>query len=492
MSTFRLLVITDVHYVSDAAPTADAPGAMHFALGRELLRRAIEDADRRGGFDAIALLGDLINDSGNLGATADLRRLRREVEAAAPGVPLLLVGGNHDSENGGVPAAFEFRPGLVELGGYRFLAFSDAYENHRLGRRRESDRRLLREVAARPGGPIVALQHNPMNPQIEDEYPYILTDREGVMADYARAGVLLSVSGHYHAGQPLNVADGVRYYTVGALTERPFRYAVIELRGRDVEVCERQLSLEDLGGLVDGHVHTEFAYCGKDITAGGGIERARTFGLAGVCLVEHAPQLYCRPEDFWRARHVHEPGLWRRPERSRMAPFRRAMDELRGDFVRVGLEVELDAAGDLTLTDEDRDWADRILGAVHWLPDDAASMNEERLLAAFLRTNEAILARGVDVLAHPCRFLHARNIAVPTAVHARLAEMLAATGTAAEINLHNERTEAAFVAECIRRGVKIALGSDAHELWEAALLTPHIELLRQAAGAGDVADLLLG
>jgi hypothetical protein len=66
----------------------------------------------------------------------------------------------------------------------------------------------------------------------------------------------------------------------------------------------------------------------------------------------------------------------------------------------------------------------------------------------------------------------------------------AATRTAAEINLHIGETDAAFVAACIERGVKIALGSDAHQMWEVGLLARHVEVLQQAAGTTDIAALL--
>jgi histidinol phosphatase-like PHP family hydrolase len=43
---------------------------------------------------------------------------------------------------------------------------------------------------------------------------------------------------------------------------------------------------------------------------------------------------------------------------------------------------------------------------------------------------------------------------------------------------------------CIERGVKIALGSDAHNLLEVGDFYPHLELLRSAAHRHDVADLV--
>jgi len=62
----------------------------------------------------------------------------------------------------------------------------------------------------------------------------------------------------------------------------------------------------------DCHAHTEFAFCGEGASAAAAVARAAEVGLAGVCLVEHAPQLYVSKEDFWLGRHVYEAGSWRR------------------------------------------------------------------------------------------------------------------------------------------------------------------------------------
>jgi len=490
MPPFRLLVITDVHYTSDAATAAGAAAGRHGRIGRELLRRAVEDARRRGGFDAIALLGDLVEDGLAPHAPGDLQALAAELATAAPDTPLLVVAGNHDGPAQAVLDAFACRSGLVELGGYRFWAFCDAYEQATHGTRGEADRRRLGELAARPGGPIVAIQHNPIHPPIVSDYPYMLTNGEAIRRDYEEAGVLLSISGHYHAGQELTVADGVRYYTAPALSERPFGYALVTFRGREVAVEARRLSVEPLA-IVDTHAHTEFAYCGRGVTAAGAIERARTFGLAGVCLTEHAPQLYCSAEEFWAASHVRSPEVWRRGAHSRMAEFRRCTEPLRSDFVRVGLEVELDADGHLTLHESDRAWIDRVVGAVHWMPEDIDHLSDAAATTAFLNVNEALLAGGVDVLAHPWRFLRAAGRCVPAQALAPMAEMLAATDTAAEINFHINRPDVTFFRECLDRGVKIALGSDAHQPWEAGLLAANVALLVEAAGSEDVGQYLL-
>jgi len=488
----RLLVIADSHYAPGGKVGPDAPPNRLRAMGCELIRRAIEDAKLHGGFDAVALLGDLINDGREDYADQAVEEVLATVRQGAPDAEVMIAPGNHDWSGQVLPAGLGGRDKMFQLAGYRFIVFADPYVETMWGSRRDCDRRRLRELARRSGGPIVVLQHSPMNPYIDSsEYPFMLTNRSEVMRDYARAGVLLSISGHYHAGQPLNYSDGVAYFTSPAVGDAPFSYSLVTLGGREVGVEVRRLFLGDRSPLTDCHAHTEFAYCGSGVTAAGAIERAGVFGLAGVCLVEHAPQLYCTADDFWNARHLFDPSCWRGEGRWRMAEFRRRMAPLRDGFVRVGLEVEIDSEGGLVLHDADRDWADLLVGAVHWLPQDTAGLSDGQFAAAFMRTNEMLLARGVDILAHPWRIFNREHRAAPEHLYAPLASALAATNTAAEINFHTNRPDAAFFAACIERGVKIALGSDAHDPYECAALGPHLECLRRAAGRRDVAELLL-
>ncbi len=253
MSEFRLLVIADSHYASCGDDVVSGP-SRRCDLGCEIVRRAIVDADRRGGFDAIALMGDMIDNGNSLRAADDLRAVRDEVRSASPNTPLLIVPGNHDGDPQRLLELFEHRCGLHKIGAYRFITFADSYVNDQICTRSQADRRLLMDEAENDGPPIIVLQHNPMNPVIvRDEYPYMLTNRTEVMADYAEAGVVLSISGHYHTGQALNVADGVRYFTAPAVCEAPFRYAMITLRERDMDVELRPLDgkKEDQAGIRD-------------------------------------------------------------------------------------------------------------------------------------------------------------------------------------------------------------------------------------------------
>ncbi len=485
-AVLRVVVLSDVHYASSSAVTMTG-GDGGCAMGVELVRRVLEDARLRGGFDAVAILGDLLNDGTRPESAADLAALAATVKEAAGDKSVLLVPGNHDFYPDMVYQAFAAKPGVHEIKGCAFLVLADRFAGD-FCTRSQADRQQLADLAA-SGRPVVVLQHNPIYPPVESEYPYMHTNNADILRDYAQAKVLASLSGHNHAGAGPIEHDGATYITLPALARPPHGYAMLEIQGPELRWEKRALKLDE-PGLWDCHAHTQFAYCGEGISGQEVIERARYFGLAGVCLTEHAPQLYCVKEDFWSGRHIKEPELWRSSQHSRMAEFRAAMAGLRCPTVRIGLEVEVDKDGGVTLHDEDRDVADILVGAVHWLPQETAGLTDEQVGSAFLHANEQLLGYGVNILAHPLRVFSWMNRPCPSAVHRPLAKLLAETHTAAEINFHKNPNDPAFFHACLDQGVKISLGSDTHQLFQAGALWPHVEFLRSLAGPSDILPLL--
>ncbi len=237
----RMLILADIHYGPMEEAGLDFLPKRWPARGLDLIRRAIEDAKQRGTFDCIVLLGDLIEDGSLPEAGQEIAEVHGVIKAAAPDVPLLVLPGNHDGDYETIYETFNCRPGLHEVGPYKFVIIADFYADDNVCTRAEADRKMLRDIARKNTGPFIVLQHSPMNPYIESDYPFMLTNRDDVMQDYVDCGVWLCLGAHYHPGQPLSEAGGVLYWTAPALSEEPFRYAVITLRGREVEVEDRQL-----------------------------------------------------------------------------------------------------------------------------------------------------------------------------------------------------------------------------------------------------------
>jgi hypothetical protein len=133
--------------------------------------------------------------------------------------------------------AFDCAAGLHELGGAGFLIFHDSVAPDHVTTRPEPDLALPEQVAQqRPHLPLIALQHNPLYPPIDHDYPFILSNAPQILEGYGRAKVRLSLSGHYHPGQAVHKHRGTAYTTLPAACEAPYRYAHVRIRGRAVEV----------------------------------------------------------------------------------------------------------------------------------------------------------------------------------------------------------------------------------------------------------------
>ena len=240
----------------------------------------------------------------------------------------------------------------------------------------------------------------------------------------------------------------------------------------------------------DCHCHTELAYCGSDINVADALNQAALKQLAGICIVEHSPQLYCTAEEFWSALHIKQPRCCVRNS-ERTTQFRQLADSVRSDKIRVGFEVEIDDYGKLICFEEDKLWADILLGAIHWLPHTRHETGDQEFREKFIKTSGQLIDSGVHILAHPFRVFSSTDRPKPTELYTRLAKMLAKNNVAAEINLHHRsQPDVNFIQECLSLGVKIALGSDAHSVEMVGNLQANLELLQIAAGKKDVTEHL--
>jgi histidinol phosphatase-like PHP family hydrolase len=492
MDTIRLVVLSDLHWSSDPAHVCAVPERKS-ELGLELLKRVLRRATVKGGTTALILLGDLVDDGNAPSAEADLRALARAVEKT--GIPFVAVPGNHDGSPARYLAIFGDRPGPHVVGPYCLYSFADAYGDGDVCSRDPQDLERLRAyAAAHPEQAIITLQHNPIRPAIQSDYPYCLRNADVVSKAYEDARVVLSISGHYHNGQPLSAANGISYLTSPAVSESPFRYDTLLVSGHHIEVAEESLRPPAATPLCDVHIHTEFAYCGSGITAEAAIERARLFGLKRISLTEHSDQLYLTREDFESRRIIQEPDLparMRKAGRDRYPAYRAFAQRFHSPFVRLGLELECDSEFKPILLEEDRAGWDLFLGGVHWMTEQMQERAGGGVERAFMKLTESLVFAGIDVLAHPFRYFVRKKLPNPVHLYRPVADLLAAHGVAAEINFHTNLPDPAFFAVCLERGVKIALGSDSHEPFEVGELGLHLDVLRQAgASEKDWANVL--
>lgn len=480
-----ILLVSDLHFRNQTRLPTPHP-TRRGEWGALFLRKSLHRLNHLGIQPGlIILLGDLLDDGLAAGAEDDLAELARILQSLK--IPVLAVPGNHDGDRDRFSRLFN-PPGLHEIGGYGFLVFQDDVGAGDVTSRAPEQIAWTRQVAeSRPDLPLIALQHNPLHPRIDyPDYPFMMTNTEEILAGYASAHILLSVSGHYHPGQPPATLDELKTYTLPALCEAPFAFAHLRLEGREVTLREHHLKM-DTPGLTDVHCHTEYAYCGTGISARQCLDLAGLLGVETVCLTEHSFQLYFEPQTAWSFNWQTDPHLVQEAwtQRSgRMDAYRRFAAGLRAPTIRLGLEVDLCADGRLLLAPEDRSGWDLLVGAIHALPGFVKGQTSpSEAEALFLRDTERLLAGGVDVLAHPFRFFARAGLARPTALYPVIADLLKRYEVAVEINFHINRPDPLFLRACIERGVPIALGSDGHDLIETGEFKPHLLVLEQAGAS---------
>lgn len=491
-----LLVISDFHYVRRAESFSSNPErkTRHgiIFLKKALQRLKYENIQP----DAILINGDIVDEAGVEHADDDLR----DFAAAAKKLelPILAVPGNHDGQPKQFGEIFNCPPGLHILGQYGFFIFHDQPQKDETVTRSQIELAQLQEVhELHPEMPLIALQHNPVHPKIESFYPYNPANSAEIVDSYAKNKVILSLSSHYHHGQPAHKVGEVMYYTVPAICEAPYRFAHVRLEERSVKITEHRLQLE-VSGLTDVHCHTEYAYCGHSVEAKENLELTRMLGLSRLCLTEHSFQLYFEKDFAWSYKWQRDPdSAWQMIERGgrrRMLAYKVFIEQFRVQNVLAGLEVDLLADGDILLADEDRNDWDLLVGSIHQIPGvERGQIRQAEAERLFMREVERLAHHPIQVMAHPFRFLRRNDFEIPVELYRRVAKILAARGIAAEINFHINTPDPHFFEICLEENVKIALGTDSHKLEKVAELTPHLRLLRQiGVREKDYEDVLFG
>jgi len=231
------LIVSDLHYVRAADHVCTIP-ERQTSLALDLCQRAYETLCKQGiELDLAIVLGDVVDEGTAEGADHDLEEVARAMRAWR--IPILAVPGNHDGDGERFFEIFGCSPGLHTVGGVGLMLFEDSVGEEHVTTRPENMLDVPGQVASSsPGLCLVALQHNPVYPPIDREYPFLLSNADAVIESYREAGVILSLSGHYHPGQLPSQHAGVTFYTAPALCEEPFRFAHLRMEGQTVAVEE--------------------------------------------------------------------------------------------------------------------------------------------------------------------------------------------------------------------------------------------------------------
>ncbi len=481
----RIAILADIHF----GGPSPVPGR-RAEIADILLQRAVSRLNRLLRPDVTLVLGDLVDNCACADTPARLARLRTLLDELES--PCLVIPGNHDGAGDDFHRVFARPRPVEEIGGARFVAFpDDPAESGHNARRRTAE--LARLRAAREGfqGPVIALQHVCLFPPRFQAAPFNYVNADEVVAAMDAAGVLLSVSGHYHCGAQNCRQGRTLFVNAPALCEAPFPLLLATIEGEETTTERHELAMPAALRLVDGHVHTQLAYCDNGMEAGKAIGLARDFGLRALAFTEHSGQLYFDAERYWNKSCLREGMAAARPEHRRLPAYLALKSAHEGDTVKFGLEADCDYRGRLLATPEDRARFDYVVGAIHGLRSlNAASPPGKEQQEEFLFLLAQMLRRRIDVLAHPFRVFRRAGHQPPEDLYRPVARMLRRHRVAAEINFHANEPPPAFIRECLGQGVKFSFGSDAHTPAEIGDFACHLNLLRLAGFDGDPAGIL--
>jgi histidinol phosphatase-like PHP family hydrolase/calcineurin-like phosphoesterase family protein len=479
----RIIILGDLHYGEPSLPERGEMAPL-------LLRRAVDRIEKFIRPDAVLVLGDLIDDEKDAKAGEKWAELREILDELS--MPSIVLPGNHDGDPASFYRVFERPPEWVDIHDVRFLPFVDPSAPEWNARR--EDYELERFAHARKGflGTLVSVQHVPLVEPGQGGSRFGYVNMDAIREAAVLHGVTLSLSGHEHRGVDTTHTTGLRSIATPAFDTPPFTFLEVRIEKESVRVLRHDLALPESLRLFDWHVHSPFAFCGHGLDFATEVRIAKDFGLAGFGFSEHSGQLYFTKKANTESLFYTDGIEYAEERNSRIGDYFE-MSRALAPEAAVGLEVDCDVQGRVILLPEDRERSDFLLGALHYLSEFRhRNPSYARLFEEFLDLTDGIASSGIDVLAHPFRIFLKLGLTIPEFVYEEVVDILSENGVAMELSFGAGGPPAPFIRQCLERGVKIAFGSDSHELYQIGDLAPHVSFLRHAVGFnGDLGDVLL-
>lgn len=478
----NIAVIADIH--RSLEPSGERRGD----IGDVLLLRTVHRLRRFLKPDLVLVLGDVLNDGEDDCARPFLEQARRILEILP--MPYLVLPGNHDKDPEKFYSIFDRPPDFLDIKGVRILPFIDKEEPNYTASRSQSDIAKMKDLASNHPGPVVSVQHVPLFPSGQADCPYNYTNAEEIIQAMKTSGVDLSISGHYHRGIDLLHDGPVRFCVAPSLCDSPFRFLMMQIDEQDVRVETHQLSIPDGFDLIDGHVHSQYANCNKNMVIDKTPGLVKDFGLKDFRYAEHSGQLYYGSKIFDLAYTTE--GI------DGVEDAHVKINDFLLDVKRVcrpeqiGLEVDCSFKGEPVIRPEHRKHFPHLIGAMHRLPE---LLNPEpdldKACEEFLWILERFLKSGISTIAHPFRIFGRSRQPVPEKLFAPTVKLLREAQVAAEINYHTNDPPVQFAKMCLEGGVKFSFGSDSHNLYEIGDFYPHLELMKQCGCLSELSSVLI-
>jgi histidinol phosphatase-like PHP family hydrolase len=245
----------------------------------------------------------------------------------------------------------------------------------------------------------------------------------------------------------------------------------------------------------DCHVHTVRSACGEDITDAWLCERAHEDRVR-FTVTDHTMHLYYEPEIAWAMMSDEGLELYEQRKSSGRDNILRYLEEIRScgsPNMMVGVELDVQPDGQIMFPEDLRADVDIMIAALHYMPTLRRRAPYAEIEAEFRQQTQWLLEYGVDVLAHPYRILLGANQPVSPELVEWIVDLAQKHDTALEINSHKifPEHDIEMIRLAVARGMKLVLGTDAHNSREFGDFSYHYDILAQAGISQEQAQGML-
>ncbi|TDA33477.1 MAG: hypothetical protein DSO03_00040 [Hadesarchaea archaeon] len=209
----------------------------------------------------------------------------------------------------------------------------------------------------------------------------------------------------------------------------------------------------------DFHVHTIYSdgSASSDLI----LEAAAGRDLEAVAITDHGPGLSVGAEA---------------PKLLQLSEEVHRMRKESGFKILAGVESNISPDGVLDLDSEILRKLDLVTAGVHYLN----SKDHKTQAMEYLRAvRGALRSRSFRILVHPLYYNKSLLPWIPREDVEEFVEELAGAEVAVELNSKYRTPDREFLQECLRRGVKLSIGTDAHHLGEVGAVEWQLSVLRK-------------
>ena len=464
----KLVILTDIHFANQSTiPERQS------SIADILLLRAVHRINRYIKPDIVAILGDIIDNPQSPSAIEQYNIIKKILDILT--VPYIIIPGNHDIQETDFYKIFDKPDDINDIANIRLLTFIDSEQPGYNAIREKNNLERMKTARNNFDGLIITLQHVPIFPPGTTDCPYNYINADEIIAIMKQYKIDLAISGHFHKGFELMKTQSENFIAVPALCEQPFQFVELDINNTDnINVIYHQLAMPKNLNLIDNHIHTHFAYCNENMDIQKAKLLAQALGLAEIRFSEHSSHLYWNHIDYSKGIFYREGMKAANPQHFRIDDYFNALKDANCPQKCVGLEVDCDWKGNPIIQPTDEQKTGFLIGAIHSLP--ITKMPEMKNV--FISIHEKFLQHNIKILAHPFRIFRRTNNPTPQELFKPTVKLLKKHNIAAEINFHTNEPPAEFIKLCIDAGVKLSLGSDAHNLYEVGEFYPHLELLK--------------